>query len=124
MVCVRLPGTGSSQSCSPRLDMVFGNLQEIPTHRVKPLTPQCDTWCEFPVADRPNAVRQFFDAADKDPSLIQAPWILMIETDYVWMSPLQGVPLAESSLPGWGFPYGYIVPTYPGTVPCAMNRAS
>lgn len=88
--------------------------QEIPTFRVPPLNPQCDAWCEFPVADRPNAVRQFLDAAAADASLIRAPWLLLIETDYVWMSPLQGVPLAEGPAPGWAFPYGYIVPTYPG----------
>jgi hydroxyproline O-arabinosyltransferase len=98
------------------LETAARSVQEIPSFRVDPLTPKCDTWCEFPVADRPNAVRQFLDAAAKDPSLIQAPWVLMIETDYVWMNPLQGVPLAESSLPGWGFPYGYIVPTYPGAL--------
>lgn len=32
---------------------------------------ECDAWCEYPVADRPNAVRQFLDAAKKDPSLIK-----------------------------------------------------
>ncbi len=28
--------------------------------------------CEYPVSDRGNAVRQFFDAAAKDPSMIKA----------------------------------------------------
>jgi hypothetical protein len=89
-------------------------LQEIPTFRAMPLTPKCDGWCEFPVADRPNAVKQFFAAAASDASLIKAPWILMLETDYVWMTPLQNVPRAETDAPGWFFPYGYIVPTHPG----------
>ena len=88
-------------------------VQEIPTFHAKPLHPDCDNWCPFPVADRPNAVRQFFEAAAKDPSLIQAPWILLIETDYVWMRPLQKVPTAESSANSWAFQYGYIMPTYP-----------
>ena len=44
---------------------------QVPTFRADPLTPACDTWCEFPVSDRPNAVRQFMDAAVKDPSLIK-----------------------------------------------------
>ena len=44
---------------------------QIPTFRADPLTPQCDTWCEFPVSDRPNAVAQFFKAADADPSMIK-----------------------------------------------------
>lgn len=89
-------------------------LQEIPTYHVQPLHPKCDTWCEFPVADRPNAVKQFLAAATKDTSLIKAPWILLIETDYVWMTPLQQIPAAESGDPGLAFPYGYIQPAYPG----------
>ena len=32
---------------------------------------ECDGWCEYPVADRPNAVRQFLLAAKADPSLIK-----------------------------------------------------
>ena len=46
-------------------------MRQVPSFRADPLTPTCDTWCEFPVSDRPNAVRQFFDAAAKDASLIQ-----------------------------------------------------
>lgn len=45
----------------------------MPTWRAQPLHPECDTWCEFPVADRPNAVQQWVDAAKKDPSLIKVP---------------------------------------------------
>lgn len=44
---------------------------QVPTFRADPLTPSCDSWCEFPVSDRPNAVRQFFDAAQKDSSMLQ-----------------------------------------------------
>ncbi len=44
---------------------------QIPTFRANPLTPQCDSWCEFPVSDRPNAVAQFFKAAEADPSMIK-----------------------------------------------------
>eukprot|EP00892_Ulva_mutabilis_P001996 jgi/Ulvmu1/11798/UM080_0009.1 len=89
-------------------------MKEIPTHHVQPLHPRCDTWCEFPVADRPNAVKQFLAAAAEDRSLVKAPWILLIETDYVWMSPLQQIPMAESRDSGLAFPYGYIQPAYPG----------
>lgn len=89
-------------------------MQEIPTYHVQPLHPECDNWCEFPVADRPNAVKQFLAAAATDTSLIKAPWILLIETDYVWMKPLQQIPAAESADPGLAFPYGYIQPAYPG----------
>jgi hypothetical protein len=96
-------------------------LQEIPTFHAQPQTPSCDHWCPFPVADRPNAVRQFFEAAAEKPGLILAPWILLIETDYVWMRPLQNVPAAESSAPGWAFLYGYIMPTYPCTPPSPLR---
>ena len=44
---------------------------QVPTFRAEPLTPACDNWCEFPVSDRPNAVRQFLDAAVQQPDLIQ-----------------------------------------------------
>ena len=46
---------------------------QVPTFRANPLTPACDGWCEFPVSDRPNAVAQFFQAAEKDPSMIKVP---------------------------------------------------
>jgi hypothetical protein len=53
---------------------------EIETFRADPLQPSCDDWCEYPVSDRGNAVRQFFDAAAKEPSMIRvgvcrAPWL-------------------------------------------------
>lgn len=44
---------------------------QMPTFRADPLTPACDNWCEFPVSDRPNAVAQFLEAAETDPSLIK-----------------------------------------------------
>ncbi|DBA81022.1 TPA: hypothetical protein ACH3X2_007228 [Trebouxia sp. C0005] len=88
-------------------------MTQVPSFRADPLTPACDTWCEFPVSDRPNAVRQFFDAAVKDASLIQAPWLLMIETDYVWMKPLQAPQAEDMAASSLAFPFGYINPQYP-----------
>uniref|UniRef100_A0A061QV19 Hydroxyproline O-arabinosyltransferase-like domain-containing protein n=1 Tax=Tetraselmis sp. GSL018 TaxID=582737 RepID=A0A061QV19_9CHLO len=85
---------------------------EIPTFRAEPLTPACDNWCEFPVSDRPDAVEQWLKAAESDPSMIRAPWILMIETDYVWHKPLQA-PRADSGALSIAFPFGYIVPNAP-----------
>jgi hypothetical protein len=64
------------------------------------------------VADRPNAIRQFLDAAVADPSMIKAPWLYMIETDFVFVGPFS-MPPAESSAKSVAFPYGYIQPTYP-----------
>lgn len=62
---------------------------QFPTFRAYPLQPECDTWCEFPVKDRPNAVVQFLMAAEQHPELIQGAWLLMLESDYVWMRPLK-----------------------------------
>lgn len=39
--------------------------------------------------DRANAVVQWLMAAEKDPSMIQGAWLLMLESDYVWRKPLQ-----------------------------------
>ena len=33
-------------------------------------------------------VQQWIDAAHKDPSMVKAPWLLLLETDYVWVKPL------------------------------------
>lgn len=44
---------------------------------------------------------------------LQAPWLLMIETDYVWMKP-PVASAAEGSARSLGFPFGYIQPTSPG----------
>ncbi len=41
----------------------------------------------------------------------QAPWLLMIETDYVWHKPLQAPRAEDPNAKPWGFPFGYIVPT-------------
>ena len=35
---------------------------QIPTFRATPLHPECDKYCDFPVADRANAVQQWIDA--------------------------------------------------------------
>ena len=47
------------------------NCWQVPSWRADPLTPACDQWCEFPVSDRPNAVKQFLHAAKADPTLIK-----------------------------------------------------
>lgn len=44
---------------------------------------------------------------------LQAPWLLMIETDYVWMKPLQAPPAEDASAASVAFPFGYIDPRYP-----------
>jgi hypothetical protein len=93
-----------------------GIMAEIETFRADPLQPACDDWCEYPVSDRANAVRQFFEAAENDPSMIKGDWILMIESDYVFMKPLQ-MPDAEAQkqFRGFAYPFDYIKPAnFPG----------
>lgn len=68
--------------------LAVGCLQ-FPTFRAYPLQPECDTWCEFPVKDRPNAVMQWLMAAAQHPEIIQGAWLLMLESDYVWMRPVK-----------------------------------
>jgi hypothetical protein len=41
------------------------------------------------VKDRANAVVQWLMAAEQQPQLIQGAWLLLLESDYVWMSPLE-----------------------------------
>jgi len=37
----------------------------------------------------PLAIKAWFDAAAKDPSMAQGAWFFMLEADYVWMRPMQ-----------------------------------
>ncbi|GLI66190.1 hypothetical protein VaNZ11_009955 [Volvox africanus] len=92
-------------------------MDEIPTFRANPLHPQCDEWCDFPVADRPNAVKQWIDAAAKDPSMIKGAWILLLECDYVWMRPVQAPDAYDPRANGFQFMFDYIMPDHPNAVP-------
>lgn len=89
-------------------------MDEIPTFHAIPLHPECDVWCDFPVADRPNAVAQWISAVKKDPSLVQGAWVAILECDYVWMKPLQAPGDAyNSDVPGLQFHFGYIMAQHP-----------
>lgn len=57
----------------------LGRFLQVPTFRADPLTPKCDGWCEFPVSDRPNAVAQFFKAAEADPTMIKANFTIVMQ---------------------------------------------
>ncbi len=56
--------------------------------------------CPYPVADRAAAVVAFLDAARADPSMITAPLIYMVESDYVFMAPLDLPPKGEGAHAG------------------------
>ena len=43
----------------------------------------------------------------------QAPWLLLIETDYIWMKPLQAPAAHAPSSRGMAYPFNYIVPQAP-----------
>ncbi|GLC55430.1 hypothetical protein PLESTB_000986400 [Pleodorina starrii] len=98
-------------------------MDEIPTFRANPLHPKCDEWCDFPVADRPNAVKQWIDAAAKEPSMIKGAWILLLECDYVWMRPVQAPDAYDARAVGFQFMFDYIMPEHPSAVPF-MNKLS
>jgi hydroxyproline O-arabinosyltransferase len=89
---------------------------DIPTFRATPLNPACDAWCEAPAADRPDAVRQFFDAARVEHDLLAAPWIYLIEPDYAWVKPVI-VPLAETTGASYAYPQPYVDPASPRAAP-------
>ena len=57
---------------------------------------ECDRWCEFPVADRPDAIKKWLATADSR----RGEWILMIEMDYVWK---KAVPMPEPGRQPWRF---------------------
>lgn len=81
-------------------------VHEIPTQRFDPLHPDCDVWCSYPVADRANAIQQWLAT----PASKRHEYVLVGETDYVFMRPLKVHSLPEST--SMGFPFGYIVPTH------------
>mmetsp|Transcript_4490 Transcript_4490/g.7562 ORF Transcript_4490/g.7562 Transcript_4490/m.7562 type:complete len:426 (-) Transcript_4490:524-1801(-) len=89
---------------------------EIPTFRAKPLHPECDGYCDFPVADRANAVQQWIDAVGANPALLKGAWILLLECDYVMMKPIKA-PDAYSDAPARQFHFQYIDTSYPTVVP-------
>lgn len=81
-------------------------MAEVPTVRVDSLHAACDKWCEFPVADRPDALRKWLQTDDSR----RGEWIVMIETDYVWKRPLS---LPPPDSPAVAFHFHYINPNYP-----------
>lgn len=69
--CSRLCYDAGQSAATASRQAVVSWLTQVPTWRADPLHPECDTWCEFPVADRPNAVQQWINSAKKDPTLIK-----------------------------------------------------
>jgi hypothetical protein len=73
---------------------------QIPTWHVWDLWhPECDTGCYFPVINRPNVVMQFMRAAAQDASLVKGAWMLLAESDYLWMQPVMVRALVRPVMP-------------------------
>jgi len=85
---------------------------EVPTKRINPARPSCDTYCDFPVADRAAALTEW--SATEDAA--QCSHIMMVETDYLFV---RAVPRSLLPVPGHavGFHFGYIVPDAPAAGP-------
>ena len=87
-------------------------MTEVPTWRVDPLRPACDTYCDFPVADRAAALAEWAKSSDAE----RCSHVMMVETDYLFVRPIPAVALPG---PGHavGFHFGYIAPESPTAAP-------
>lgn len=83
--------------------------EEIPTFRADPLQPECDDWCEYPVSDRANAVKQFWKYGQKA-EILKEDWFYAIESDYVFMKPLELPSGKDAKSKAYGFSFYYINP--------------
>lgn len=83
---------------------------EIPTFRADPLQPKCDDWCEYPVSDRANAVKQFWEYGEKA-GILKEDWFYAVESDYVFMKPLELPSGRQAKSKAYGFSFFYISPT-------------
>lgn len=94
-------------------------MEEVPTFHVwDVIRPECDGWCDYPVANRPNAIMQFFRAAAKDHTLIKGAWVVMTECDYIWMKPARAPGDAyDRAVPGLQYFFDYIMPQHPDAAP-------
>jgi len=81
-------------------------MHEIPTMRFNPVQSKCDGWCDYPVADRSQAVALWLETADSE----RCSHVVMVETDHIIVkspSPEILLPLGQAM----GFQFGYINPS-------------
>ena len=69
-------------------------MQEVPTRRFAPLQPDCDVWCQYPVADRSQALLEWLSTPDSK----QFEHIMIIETAGNGGAWLSSVPSHDSPL--------------------------
>ena len=56
-------------------------MMEVPTMRFDPNQGKCDTWCDYPVADRSLAIAQWSMTTDS----LRCSHVMMVETDYIYV---------------------------------------
>jgi len=80
-------------------------MMEVPTMRFDPNQGKCDTWCDYPVADRSLAVAQWSQTTDS----MRCSHVMMVETDYIYVkSPSPHILMPPGK--AIGFEYSYIYP--------------
>ena len=80
-------------------------MMEVPTMRFDPNQGKCDTWCDYPVADRSLAVAQWSQTTDS----MRCSHVMMVETDYIYVkSPSPHILMPRGK--AIGFEYSYIYP--------------
>jgi len=83
-------------------------MNEIPTMRFEPVQAHCDTWCDYPVADRSDAIARWSQTADSE----RCSHIVMLETDHVIVkSPPESILLPPGQ--AYGFEFTYINVNHP-----------
>ena len=83
-------------------------MKEIPTMRFEPIQTHCDTWCDYPVADRSDAIARWSQTADSE----TCSHIIMLETDHVIVkSPPESILLPPGK--AYGFEFTYINVNHP-----------
>ena len=83
-------------------------MREVPTMRFDPNQAKCDTWCDYPVADRSLAMAQWSKTTDSN----RCSHVMMVETDYVYVkSPPASILKPRGQ--AMGFEYTYIGPKEP-----------
>ena len=78
-------------------------MMEVPSMRFEPNQANCDTWCDYPVADRSLAIAQWSKTTDS----LRCSHVMMVETDYIY---IKTAPQSILLPPGQaiGFQYSYI----------------
>lgn len=80
-------------------------MMEVPTMRFDPNQAKCDSWCDYPVADRSLAIAQWSRTTDST----RCSHVMMVETDYIYVrSPSPSILLPPGR--ATAFRYAYISP--------------